>query len=120
MTYAPGTFGHIATDIRSKNAGPFWLTIDIFCDEDSWTELTAAEVIAPDRIARLYSVTAEDVNVYLLPELLVIKISFPRPVRQAGPTDRDLHAGQQFVLLAETEVHEQGAGSTPTPTARYA
>ena len=25
----------IAAKIRSKNAGPFWLTIDIFCDSDA-------------------------------------------------------------------------------------
>ena len=77
-------------------------------------------MIAPDRIARQYSLRAEDVNVYILPELLVIKTSFPHPVHQACPTDRDLHAGQQFVLLAETEVHEQGSSGTPTPTAKYA
>jgi hypothetical protein len=30
-----------------------------------------------------------------------VKISFPRPTTQGGVEDRDMHAGQQHVPLAE-------------------
>jgi hypothetical protein len=34
-----------------------------------------------------------------MPELRVVKVSFPRPVTQGSPFDRDMHAGQQHVPM---------------------
>ena len=39
-----------------------------------------------------------------MPALRAIKISFPRPVTQGSFTDRDMHSGQQHVLLAAVVV----------------
>lgn len=33
------TIGNIAKHIRTKNAGPFWVTIDIFCSDNEKYEL---------------------------------------------------------------------------------
>ncbi len=95
------TVGDVAELVRSKNAGPFWLTLDIFCRTEEDYEVLAAEpVLAPDRIADLYRVEAGAVKVFRLPKLRVIKISFPRPLSSGSVGDRDVHAGQQHVLLA--------------------
>ena len=76
------TVGDVAELVRSKNAGPFWQTLDIFCDTDEDYRVLAAEsVLTPARIADLYRVDARSVKVFRLPNLRVIKISFPRPVQ---------------------------------------
>jgi hypothetical protein len=94
------TIGDVASLVRSKNAGPFWQTLDIFCDsDDDYREVTAPNVISVETIASLYHVDANTVCIYEMPALRAIKISFPRPTSQGGIHDRDLHAGQQHVPL---------------------
>ena len=39
-----------------------------------------------------------------LPDLHVLKFSFPRPVRQGSRLDRDMHAAQLAVLLEELDI----------------
>ena len=95
------TIGDLASLVRSKNAGPFWLTLDIFCDTDAaYTAVAAPEVITPERIADLYDTDSDSVRIFRLPELRVVKVSFPRPTVQGAVDDRDMHAGQQHVPLS--------------------
>ena len=95
------TVGDVAELVRSKNAGPFWQTLDIFCASDEDYGVLAAEaVLSPERVAELYRVDAQSVRVFRLPNLRVIKISFPRAVSSGSVGDRDVHAGQQHVPLA--------------------
>lgn len=99
-THDQRTVGHVAELVRSKNAGPFWQTLDVFCDSDeAYEELAAESVLSPERIAALYRVDAASVRVFRLPNLRVIKISFPRAVSSGSVGDRDVHAGQQHVPL---------------------
>jgi len=99
------TVGALAQLVRAKNAGPFWLTIDVFCaDDDAYHALAAPGVITPQRIADLYAVDAASVGVFRLPELRVVKVSFPRRVVQGSPFDRDMHGGQQHVPLTSLTV----------------
>lgn len=96
------TVGQVAELVRSKNAGPFWQTLDIFCDSDeAYGELAAETVLSPDRIAALYRVDAGSVKVFRLSNLRVIKISFPRAMSSGSVGDRDVHAGQQHVPLQQ-------------------
>jgi hypothetical protein len=95
-----GTIGEIASLVRAKNAGPFWQTLDIFCDtDDDFRDVNAPNVVSVETIASLYHVDARTVRIYRMPTLRAIKISFPRPTAQGGIHDRDLHAGQQHVPL---------------------
>jgi hypothetical protein len=94
------TIGDVARLIRSKNAGPFWQTLDIFCDtDDDYETLAAADLITPGIVGALYGVDPSRVQIFRLPTLRALKISFPRPVPQGGIHDRDIHAGQQHVPL---------------------
>jgi len=94
------TVGDVAELVRSKNAGPFWQTLDIFCDSDeAYHDLADESVLTPERIAGLYRIDAGSVRVFRLADLRVIKISFPRAVSSGSATDRDVHAGQQHVPL---------------------
>lgn len=89
--------------IRSKNAGPFWVTIDIFCGSPEAFE-TVTKTIATEAVARLYRVSPETLKRFDIPGLNVVKFSFPRPVPQGAATDRDQHGAQYAVLLEELEI----------------
>jgi hypothetical protein len=96
------TVRDVAELVRSKNAGPFWQTLDVFLpDDDSYRLVAESSNLSEDVIARLYRVAIEDVKIFRLPSIRVVKISFPRPTTQGGVEDRDMHAGQQHVPLAE-------------------
>ncbi len=89
--------------IRSKNAGPFWVTIDIFCGSPEAFDW-ARQALASETIAALYRVPPGKLKRFEIESLKVIKFSFPRPVPQAAPDDRDQHGAQYAVLLQELEL----------------
>jgi hypothetical protein len=97
------TLGSYALEIRSKNAGPFWVTMETFMKDEAGYAV-AAEIITEATIAELYAVPAEEVLIFRIPALNVVKVSFPRPVPQASLRDRDIHAGQHHVPLASLQV----------------
>jgi hypothetical protein len=92
-----------ALEIRSKNAGPFWVTMEAFM-KDAAGYAIASDLITEATIGRLYGVAADDVKIFRIPALNVVKVSFPRPVPQASLHDRDIHAGQHHVPLASLPV----------------
>ncbi|MFK4073716.1 DUF4387 family protein [Ectopseudomonas khazarica] len=89
-------------EIRSKSAGPFWLTFDIFCaDSETFQKLSAAPILGASSMAALFHSDPEQVRTFLLAPLNVIKISLPRPVVQGSVLDRDMHGAQWGYVLAE-------------------
>ncbi|WP_022705179.1 DUF4387 family protein [Pseudorhodobacter ferrugineus] len=93
----------IALKVRSKNAGPFWVTIDVFCgSSDAYTTLTTA--LKTDAIAALYHQPTQLLKRFDIPDLNVIKFSFPRPVIQGHRLDRDMHGAGWSTLLAELDI----------------
>ena len=93
--------------VRSKNAGPFMVTVDVFCGTDAAFQRVNA-ALSTRAVAHLYRVDPERVGRYELPEIRVVKFSFPRPVPQGSRSDRDMHGAQWAVLLAEAEFEEAG------------
>lgn len=86
--------------VRSKNAGPFWLTIDVFLhDQDAYAQARSSSLVDPEWMATLYGIRPEQVEIHLVPQLNAIKISMPRPIAQGSLGDTDQHAGQQYVPL---------------------
>jgi hypothetical protein len=93
--------GELAEQVRSKNAGPFWITLDVFFrNAQDYEFVTGSGILSPQLIGRLYRVDPASVKYFELPVLHVVKISFPRPVTAGSFWDRDLHGGQQHVPLA--------------------
>lgn len=96
---ATRTLGDLATEVRSKNAGPFWMTLEAFMRDDAG--YAAAEtLITPELIGQLYAVAVPDIQIFRIPALKAVKVSFPRRLSQASLHDRDIHAGQHHVLLS--------------------
>lgn len=95
----PRTLDDLALEVRCKNAGPFWMTLDVFLPDDAAYGV-ASTLITPDLIAELYQVAPESLQIFRIPQLKVVKVSFPRPLPQGSLHDRDMHAGQHHVPLA--------------------
>lgn len=109
---ADQTLDDVADLVRAKNAGPFWLTLDVFLPTDeAFDRVCGSDVVDPDTVAALYRTTADAVQVFRMPALRAIKISFPRPVTQGSFADRDMHSGQQHVPLAGLRIP-----ASPGPT----
>ena len=97
----PDTLQDLAIEVRSKNAGPFWVTMELFLrDEVAYAVAADPGYLDEEVIGRLYGVPAAGVRIFRIPALNVVKISFPRPVAQGSLRDRDIHAGQHHVPLA--------------------
>ena len=95
------TLGELAGQIRSKNAGPFWVTLDVFfASEPDYLRAVGSGALSGETVAALYRVDPATVKYFELPAIRAVKISFPRPVTAGSFEDRDLHAGQQHVPLA--------------------
>ncbi len=95
--------GQIAQKVRSKNAGPFWLTIDIFC-ADSAAFDRVRRGLKDDAVARLYGIDRQLMKRFDITDLNVVKISFPRPQVQGTRADRDMHGAGWACLLEEMQI----------------
>ncbi|WP_372660602.1 DUF4387 domain-containing protein [Amycolatopsis kentuckyensis] len=99
------TLADLAHEVRSKNAGPFWVTMELFLRDADGYRIAADETFLNERvIASLYRVDPDTIRIFRIPSLNVVKISFPRPVSQGSLRDRDMHAGQHHVPLARLVV----------------
>jgi hypothetical protein len=99
----PVTLGDLAHEVRSKSAGPFWMTLEAFMPDDESYRI-AESLITTELICDLYQIGPESLQIFRIPELHVVKVSFPRPVVQGSLHDRDMHAGQHHVPLASITV----------------
>lgn len=95
--------GDLVLKVRSKNAGPFWVTIDVFCDQPEVFDRLSGG-LATDRVAALYQVAPETLKRFDIADLRVIKFSLPRPVVQGSAADRDMHGAQYAALLEEMTI----------------
>jgi hypothetical protein len=95
----------VAAFIRSKNAGPFHLTIDVFfTDAAVCDQVLFAGILSPDAVARLYPVDPADIRTIHVPQANAIKVTLPRPYAAGDIGDRDVAGGQQFAPLLDLEV----------------
>lgn len=91
----------VARVIRSKNSGPFELTLDImFKDRCHFDLFREKKIITPRKIARLYRIPESDVLkvVYFEPSQ-AIKITMKRKIPSGAPGDTDIYGAQQHVPL---------------------
>ena len=95
----------ICRQVRSKNAGPFWITLDLFFrDRASFDRYVEAPQFQPAAIGSLFDVDSVLVKRFVIPDLLALKLSYPRRHPQGGALERDMHGGQQYVRVLDIEV----------------
>jgi hypothetical protein len=102
---AERTLLDVLTSARSKNAGPFTVTIDLFFpDADTFHEVCRQKVITREVVGELYGLPPEQVQVFEFEPALAVKVSMPRLVPGGSPGDVDVAGGQQFVPLLGVQI----------------
>lgn len=96
--------GAVCRHIRSKNAGPFWVTVDLFFDEEKFKQYRDTPALGPALFERLFGTDPDLVKRIPVDSLHMIKISYPRPHPQGWMRERDMHAGQQFARLLDVDI----------------
>ena len=105
------TLGECAKLIRSKNAGPFWLTLDVmFYDRATYEAVRDQHVVTVALIQRLYGQPVDHISVFAHDAALAIKVSLPRPQSSGSPLDTDVFGGQQYAPLLDLAVDIDAAG----------
>lgn len=97
------TLSNLAKRIRSKNAGPFWVTVDVFFHGEIDFQ-QASDQLDSSVVASVLQVDKEDLKRFDLADIFVIKFSFPRSIVQGSRFDRDMHGAQYANLLYDIEL----------------
>ncbi|MDT2815952.1 DUF4387 domain-containing protein [Vagococcus carniphilus] len=94
--------------IRSKNSGPFELTIDIiFKSLEDYQFFKEKELLTIEKVAELYQMKQEEIiNFEYFEAARGIKITIPRPWNQGSIGESDMHGSQQYANLLSVEVPE--------------
>ncbi|ABO50399.1 conserved hypothetical protein [Desulforamulus reducens MI-1] len=96
----------LATVIRSKNSGPYELTLDvIFKDQESYEAACKARVINKTTIAELYGIQEDDViGIVEFSPANAIKATIVRPYPSGALGETDVYGAQQHAPLLDLEV----------------
>jgi hypothetical protein len=95
----------LAQIIRSKNAGPRRLTMDVmFATDADYQRVAQSPVLGAEAVARLYGMPTEAVTVIPYPAGRAIKIVMARRVMAGDPGDVDVYGAQQHGPLLGIEL----------------
>ena len=95
----------IAQVCKSKNAGPFELTIDVvFSDPAMFEKVRQTGVLSAELFSRLYNVSAKDVLFTPYPAGNAFKATLPRLVGSGDVGDTDVYGAQQHAPLLDVEI----------------
>lgn len=93
----------LAKVLRSKNSGPFEITLDVLFDDPAkYQRVVDSGIINIQMICELYHLRPEDIcNVVYFEKGLGIKITYNRSVSSGTFRDRDVYGAQQHAPLME-------------------
>ena len=96
----------MAKVIRSKNAGPYEITLDlIFHSKDDYKLVKNSNYFTVDRIAGLYSIEPKDViSIIFFDPATALKITVRRDIPCGGAGDTDIYGAQQHGPLIDLEL----------------
>lgn len=94
-----------ASFVRSKNAGPFWVTMDVFTNKkENYEAIVKSPKFTVENLAKALNSDPKLLKLFCIESLGVIKVSIPRLSPQGSKYERDMHAGQQYIPLEEFEL----------------
>ena len=96
----------IARVIRSKNSGPFELTLDImFTRVEEYTIIKTENLINASVIARLYKIPEREVmDIIYFDPAYAVKVVLKRKIVSGSPGDTDVYGAQQHAPLLELDL----------------
>lgn len=91
----------LAAVIRSKNAGPYELTVDIlFKNRDDYLFLKNSNYFTRELFARIYGIEVDKIIALVhFDPASAIKCTMVRPVISGAPGDADIYGAQQHAPL---------------------
>lgn len=97
--------GELAKLIRSKNAGPWMMTIDVMLpDAATFQMVVRSRALTPETLGPLLGIDPADIELYEYAPAHTVKISFPRAMPNGHPQDTDIFGGQQFAPLVKLTI----------------
>lgn len=92
--------------LRSKNSGPFAVTLDMLFDsEEAYRRVKNSGRITPESVAKMYHIPVENVTDFACYDPgMGIKITFLRTVPSGTVADRDVYGAQQHAPLMNIEI----------------
>ena len=107
------TLSQITDVFRSKNAGPFQITIDLmFADRGRFDRVLGSPAFTVENIASRYGVAVRDVAIIPFERALAIKVTLPRIAGTRGsgsPGDRDVYGAQQHGPMLDIVIKEESS-----------
>ena len=95
----------LAKVIRSKNAGPCLLTLDLMLPDEATFAYVAARIGSLRRqVAQRYGRSENEVAVLPFTPALAVKITLPRDIVSGDIGDRDVYGAQQHAPLLDIEL----------------
>jgi len=95
------TLYELAKVLRSKNSGPFELTLDILFDNiENYQLVKDSGKISVEMICELYNLSKEEVrHLVFYDQALGVKITILRDIPSGSIGDRDVYGAQQHAPL---------------------
>lgn len=105
------TLGEIAKVIRSKNAGPFEITLDVMFDNVAvYQKIKESGILIPAKIADLYGISVDRIVwCGFFDKALAFKATIPRyrngkPNSSGGFMENDVHGSQKYLPLSNIAI----------------
>ena len=89
--------------LRSKNAGPLYITYDLIFETESDMRYVEAH-LTKELVSAAYGVAPEKIQIIPYAVVNAIKITFPRKVVSGSLYDNDIYGCQQHMPLANIEI----------------
>lgn len=89
--------------LRSKNAGPLYITFDLIFNTSDDMEYVAKRLTKSD-VAKAYGADEDKIDIISYSVVNSIKITFPRKNVSGSLADNDIYGCQQHVPLANIEI----------------
>jgi hypothetical protein len=91
--------------LRSKNAGPLYLTLDIiFNSREDLQHILDLNVVNAETVSLLYHVPEAQVSIIVYDKVDSMKVTVPRSCVSGAINDTDIYGCQQHMPLALLEV----------------
>lgn len=96
----------LAHVVRSKNSGPFAVTLDILFDTpEAYQRMRRSGKITPETIAKLYGIPVENITDFaFFDAALGVKITYLRSIASGTVGDRDVYGAQQHAPLMTIDI----------------
>ena len=90
---------------RSKNAGPFQVTIDLmFSTPENYRRVLDSKAFTTESIGKLYNLAPDRIAIKTFESILTIKVVLPRQHGSGSPLDTDVYGSQQHFPLGNLEI----------------